>query len=146
MKIIDFDKKGNVVRFYLGDDTCQDYWGDDWNDRPYEHNAGTVYDEFVKGYVDVAFPFGANVLDPESDWTYHGNSPFCKEDFKKRRTPCVIVLPVNVVEENYLDADSYSHNVGNDNIEKFYYNDPVERILQCPLATVLQNWRKEDES
>ena len=47
MKIIDFDKKGNVVRFYLGKDDLNDYWGDDWNDVPYEHNAGTVYDEFI---------------------------------------------------------------------------------------------------
>ena len=31
MKIIDFDEKGNVVRFYLGDDNCEDYWGDDWD-------------------------------------------------------------------------------------------------------------------
>ena len=48
MKIIDFDKKGNVVRFYLGEDVCNDYWGDDWNDAPYEHNAGTVYNRYVK--------------------------------------------------------------------------------------------------
>ena len=57
MKIIDFSKKGNVVRFYLGEDNCKDYWGDDWNDFPYEHNAGCVYDEYIAGIVDIAFPF-----------------------------------------------------------------------------------------
>lgn len=39
MKIIDFERKGNLVRFYLGDDDLAEWWGDDWNDTPYEHNA-----------------------------------------------------------------------------------------------------------
>ena len=78
MKIIDFEKKGNVVRFYLGEQTenwgwtnpeykdytgktptwlkpSDRYYGDDWDDKPYEHNAGTVYGEFIKGYKDIAF-------------------------------------------------------------------------------------------
>lgn len=45
MKIIDFERKGNLVRFYLGDDDLEEWYGDDWNDTPYEHNAGQVYDE-----------------------------------------------------------------------------------------------------
>ena len=53
--IIDFERKGNVVRFYIGD-TNANYHGDDWNDRPYEHNAGTVYDRYIDHYVDIAFP------------------------------------------------------------------------------------------
>ena len=40
-EIIDFERKGNVVRFYLGKNGEQ--WGDDWDDAPYEHNAGKVY-------------------------------------------------------------------------------------------------------
>jgi hypothetical protein len=63
MQIIDFKRKGNVVRFYLGDATVH-YWGDDWNDRPYEHNAGQVYEEFIKGYKDIAFDFDDLVLEP----------------------------------------------------------------------------------
>lgn len=146
MKIIDFERKGNVVRFYLGDDSCDDYWGDDWNDRPYEHNAGTVYGNFVTGHVDVAFPLDANVLDPESDYRYHGNSPYCKEDFKRRHAPFLIVLPPDVVSKDEIHSDSYSIYMGNEVVEKFYFNDPVERILDCPLATVLQNWRKEERT
>lgn len=42
MQIIDMEKKGNVVRFYLGENGKQ--WGDDWNDAPYDCNAGTVYE------------------------------------------------------------------------------------------------------
>ena len=29
MKIIDFDKKGNIVRFYLGIDSIENWYGDD---------------------------------------------------------------------------------------------------------------------
>ena len=49
MQIIDFEKKGNVGRFYLGDAT-KPYWGDDWYDRPYNTNASRVYDKFIKGH------------------------------------------------------------------------------------------------
>ena len=57
MKIIDWESKGNVIRFILGEDNDIAYWGDDWNDKPFEHNAGSVYSEFVKGYCDISFPF-----------------------------------------------------------------------------------------
>ena len=56
-KIIDFQRKGNVVRFFIGPEECNDYWGDDWNDAPYDCNAGEVYDSYVTGHVDVVFSF-----------------------------------------------------------------------------------------
>ena len=57
MKIIGWDRKGNVVRFALGKDDL-DYWsGDDWNDTPYEHNASTTPLFGVEYYVDVAFRY-----------------------------------------------------------------------------------------
>ena len=67
MKIIDFEPKGNAIRFYLGDDECNDYWGDDWNDRPYEHNAGIVYDRFIKSTADVFVDLDLAVLVPEDE-------------------------------------------------------------------------------
>ena len=54
MKIIDWEAKGNVVRYFLGADDLESWYGDDWDDVPYEHNAEQVYDQFVKGYMDVA--------------------------------------------------------------------------------------------
>ena len=80
LKIIDFNKEGNAVRFFLGKKDCNDYWGDDWNDRPYEHNAGRVYGKFIEGYVDIGFDLDTLVLEPCSGYI---NSPFSKEDFKK---------------------------------------------------------------
>lgn len=117
MFIIDFERKGNVIRFYLGDD--KEYWGDDWNDSPYEHNAGIVYDEYIKGYKDIAFPFDDLVLEP-CDGTY--NCSYCKDDMKKRKVPCIIVIPKD--KQDYYD--SFAYYIGMDNIKKFYFGDILE--------------------
>lgn len=138
MKIIDFEVKGNVVRFALGADECDDYWGDDWDDRPYEHNAGSVYDRYVTGYAEILFPFDYTVLTPEDDWTYQSNSPFCKEDFKKRKAPCV------VVSHNEDDWDArYSKEALNSNALKFYFEDKLapgiyyfDKNVMIPLKLV----------
>ena len=118
MKIIDFETKGNVVRFALGADDCDDYWGDDWDDRPYEHNAGEVYSEYIEDYATIMFPFDYTVLTPKDDWTYQNNSPFCKEDFKERKAPCVVVS----YNEDDWDA-RYSKEALNSNALKFYFED-----------------------
>lgn len=120
MKIIDFDRKGNVVRFYLGRDDCSDYWGDDWNDYPYDCNAGRVYDEFVIGYVDMCFPFGCSVLEPcDGDL----NCNYSKEDMKTRLTPCLIVVPEEICKDSW--CDTFCKWVGTDGITKYYFGDKI---------------------
>ena len=104
MFLIDFETKGNVIRFYFG--SSEGYFGDDWDDTPYEHNAGRVYSQFVERTVDVAFPFRYNVLTPEDDWHYHGNSPFCKDDFKANKAPCMIITAKNDYDVCYSERYS----------------------------------------
>ena len=120
MKIIDFEVKGNAIKFYLGKNDCFDYWGDDWNDAPYEHNAGEVYDEYCCGIANVYVDMNLDVFTPESDWHYGGNSPFCKEDFKKRKAPC-IVIPY---ESSF--CDNYSVVALADSGLKFWFEDKME--------------------
>lgn len=120
MKIIDFETKGNVIRFALGDDNCTDYWGDDWNDRPYEHNAGAVYDKYVKGYATIFVDFKYPVLTPESDWHYQYNSPFSKEDFKLRAIPCIVIDKGNDWDPCYSIAALDKNNLC------FYFNQKME--------------------
>ena len=84
-EIIDFDQKGNVVRFYLGKNGEQ--YGDDWDDAPYEDNAGTVYDKFIRGTVDVAFGMDADVYAPDG----YGCESFTKDGMKQRAYPCISV-------------------------------------------------------
>lgn len=92
MKVVYIDFKGNLVRFYLGTrEQFENSWGDDWNDRPFEHNAGEVDDKFVTKTVDVAFKMDVDVILPEDDYNFHGNTPFAMEDFKKARLArCII--------------------------------------------------------
>ena len=137
MKIIDFEKKGNLVRFYLGDDDCNDYWGDDWNDSPYEHNAGEVYDRYIKEYIDVCFPFDSIVLEPKNDW--HNNSNYSKQDIKNGMVPCIIVISKEILGDDYGD-DEFNYWVGCKNVEKFYFNDDVEVVENSSCI-----WCKEGE-
>ena len=116
MKIIDWTAKGNVVRFILGDDGCTNYWGDDWNDAPYEHNAGDVYEEFIKGYCDISFPFDYKIYEPCNN---ECNSNYSKEDMKKRIIPCLVVVPDFADNE----CDSFAKTLGNEKAVKFYFGD-----------------------
>ena len=121
MKVIDFDKMGNVVRFYLGEDDCNDYYGDDWDDTPYEHNAGTVYEEYISKYVDYAFPLDYLVREPEQDYRWRGNSPYDKYKMKNGDVPCIIVIDPWTKETSWDDGFSYW--VGSKNSTKIYFND-----------------------
>ena len=122
LKVIDFERKGNVVRLYLGVGT--DYWGDDWDDVPYEHNAGTVYDEYVKGYVDVAFPFNMLVCELSDDWTR--NSRWSKDDMKKRKVPCIVIT-----DDNDSWDDNFSTAIADESSRKIYFGDKAEILLSC---------------
>lgn len=126
MKIIDWESKGNLVRFYLAKDEIEEWWGDDWDDAPYEHNAGTVYREYVDRVVDVAFRWNVGVYEPAGDWRYGGNSPFSKEDFQKRKGPMIILS-----FEGDSFFDTYSYLVGNEESEdlvKLYMGDSADRL------------------
>ena len=105
-EIIDWASRGHVVRFYLGKNGKQ--WGDDWNDAPYECNAGTVYPEFVEGYVEIAFSLDTIVWFAEDDYS--------KEQFIKREVPFMIIIKEydcsmyrfsNYVETKFENCDTY---------------------------------------
>lgn len=139
MKIIDFRKFGNVVRFYFGEDDLERWYGDDWDDRPYEHNAGTVYEEFVAGYADVAFGLNVSVLEPCDDWRNNGNSEWSKDDMVARRTPfLVIAQPPEGYSGGlyaYDMAEEYSRVICDDAAIRLYLGDS-EAHLEKELAKV----------
>ena len=119
MKIIDFEQKGNVVRFYLGDEGLVDWFGDDWDDAPYEHNAGQVYEDYITGHHDLMLPFEYLVLQPSSG-TY--NSEWSKNDMKERRVPCIIVVP----PEQVGWSDSFSHYINDSHVTRYYFGDSMQ--------------------
>lgn len=121
--VIDFEEKGNVIRLYYG--KSDDYWGDDWNDRPYEHNAGTVYSKYVEEMKDYGFSLDTAVMSAENDWTYLGNSPFSKEDFQNRKAPCLIIA--QNLDYSWL-SPKYSDFLGDESnlAVKIYFGDSKE--------------------
>lgn len=129
LKIIDFIRKGNQVKFLLGDKDLKDWHGDDWDGKPYEHNAGTVYSEFVKGEKVFTFDFDDAVLEPCSgDY----NSCYSKDMMKNRQIPCVVVVDKSIAEKEFnywgLDDVPYRDFAGADNplIKKFFFGDLIE--------------------
>lgn len=134
MKIIDFERRGNVVRLYIGNDDLVEWWGDDWNDRPYEHNAGRVYDQYVAGHVDIAFPFDSLVLEP-CDGAF--NSEYSKEDMQARRVPCLIIVPKEVSGDSWY-WETFDHWAGADGITKLYFGDRMDTLKDAEIGTLLE--------
>ncbi len=127
MKIIDWETKGNVVRFYLGEDDLKEWYGDDWDDRPYEHNAGKVYSKFVKDIKDIKLDFDDILIEPCEGQL---NSPYSKDDFRDRKIPCLIVI-----KEKDCPEDSWKFNYFQDWINykksiKIYFGDDIQKIIK----------------
>ena len=121
-KILDFECFGNIVKLYLGE-TVNGIYGDDWNDIPYEHNAGTVYDKFYTDTVEIAFPLSTQVYEPCFGYD---NSPYCKKDFLFRKVPFLLF---GQLEESwrYHDFDELLEKVPT--LHKLYIGDDWEDVL-----------------
>lgn len=160
LEIIDIARKGHLVRFYLGKkevewgytnpnyknykgetpnwlEPSDIYYGDDWNDAPYECNAGPVYGEFIKGYIDIAFDFDCRLLEPMAPETY---KYWCKDDMVAKKIPCLIVLPVNYEfpetyyktneDGSYTPTFDFFNELKDDKIVKLFYGDSVKKLLE----------------
>lgn len=104
MKILDWDKKGNAIRLYLGEETLEKWGGDDWNDVPYEHNAERVYPEYIRAFMDFVVPYDYSVLEPSEEWTFNGNSKYSKDDLKARKVPCLVIYKDDGLEKSFFEA------------------------------------------
>lgn len=102
-EIIDIDSAGNLLKLKLGFNGSQ--WGDDWDDIPYEANAGSVYDEYVKDTQSVVYDIDYIVM-PYSDYHHLTNTDKSMFDFVERKIPYYYVTkrenPFIIVDEIYL--------------------------------------------
>lgn len=128
LKIIDFEKKGNVIRLYLGNPNCTDYWGDDWNDSPYDCNAGIVYERFVIDTLDLAIPFDSLVIEPCNGVV---NCGYSKEDMKVRRVPCLLIVPASVTEGKEWIGEDFQYWIGNAQAFRIYFGDNIETVKEA---------------
>jgi hypothetical protein len=122
MKIIDMYRSGRLIRFFLGKDDMTDFSGDDWDDSPYEHNAGTVYDEYVSEYVDVVVPFSMELSEPKDSGGY--NSGVSRDMQKARSAPLLLVRPSENSDDLYpYDDCSYRDIAADQNSVKIWIGD-----------------------
>ena len=88
-------------------DNLQEQWGDDWNDAPYEHNAGWHYDSIRKDeHTILKIPFA--VVSENNNGSNHwvkfpcdygcGNSPFSVEEINAGAVPWIFVSYYNMAK------------------------------------------------
>lgn len=132
MKIIDCDVKGNVVRLHLGDDDLADWGGDDWNDRPYDCNAGPVEDRYVSAVMDVAVPWRFGVLEPKDERV---NCEFSRDDMKARRVPMLLVAH----PDDWGWTPTWVEAIGDERTTRVYMGDKPDVLLAVPGVVVLDS-------
>ena len=83
----DFELNEKELMAYFTLASMDEQWGDDWDDAPYEHNAGTPYDDIwvddVRTEIEILqVPFAVKSYNFSlpNDFAYGGNSPFAVTD------------------------------------------------------------------
>ena len=156
--VIDIAQKGNVVRFYLGkkegkwgwtnpdyrdgDGKVPDwlrpsdtYYGDDWDDAPYQHNAGPVYDEFIRGFIDISFPYDCTLITSVDDADY--TPKYTMNDVVDGKIPALLVFPATFNPWQHRDYDNYPGGLFDQYknctdtkiVERIYLGDGIDRLL-----------------
>lgn len=118
MKIIDFNRKGNLVRFILGRDDCNDYDGIFWGSSPYD-KIFSVYTKYEIGYVDVCFPFNYSVTEPSCS---DGSRFWSKDDMKHGIVPCIVAVSDS-------DLTNFITCLCNACAERIYFNDSYSKLV-----------------
>lgn len=136
MVIVDYELKGNSIRFYLGkytetygwlnpdkisqvnvDNICvhEDFYGDDWDDAPYQHNAGQIYDCYVYDTRVINFDFD-DVVKEACDFL-----DVSKDELISEQIPCVLVIPKDLAEElDYMQLNNFAFLEAHPRVIKFY--------------------------
>ena len=117
------------------EDVYEDAFGDDWNDTPYEHNAGIVSDRFEDVEIVVKPHGGISVTYPHEG---HCNSDWCRDDMKTGIVPLAVTVPDSVVErygddwrlESGYDGETcYEYVVGMKGANRVYFGDMLFPVL-----------------
>ena len=126
LKVIDFQRKGNVIRFYLGKKIpfwgwtkpghgkpSDTFYGSDWDVAPYRDNADPVNPQFVYGHYDIYVPFDFVVADPTDYSDENGPVRISKNALVNREMPAIEI---------------YDHPICQYSLCEFYIGDELEKI------------------
>ena len=120
LKICWIKNKGNYIRFYFT--TQDDYWGDDWNDAPWEDNAGDVYAEYVERYIDIVVPWHFRVTYSLNDLYDPYQSDIAVQDLVDNNAPFI-----------YVTGDCYApevYNVMKKAFCNFSFNESIDSFWE----------------
>ena len=111
------------------EDVYEDAFGDDWNDTPYEHNAGIVSDRFEDVIITVRKHGELSVVYPSDG---HCNSDWCRDDMKTGIVPIAVTVSDSVAERygddwrltiGYDGEVCYEYVVGMKGANRIYFGD-----------------------
>ena len=116
----DFELNEKELMAYFTPVPLDEQWGDDWDDAPYEHNAGTPYDNIwvddVRTEIEILqVPFAVksyNFSLPD-DFAYGGNSPFAVADINHGAVACIYDVVSKKTNSKYVAIQ------GGDDLETF---------------------------
>lgn len=120
-EIIDYECKGNAIRFYLGKNGTQ--WGDDWSD-PFD-NASIAYQKHWAATIDLYVESDYTVLTP-TDISYNYYSGYSKEKMMHRCFPCVVLIPDSATDDYY--EFTFDKCQGHADATKFYCGQDLQDI------------------
>lgn len=107
----DLDFASGYTHYLYFTDNFEEQWGDDWDDAPYEHNAGTPYDD--EGNILVV---PIDLAEYENIWfpkDYGINSPWSVDLINAGAIPWVFVYDY---ERKHIPSNSFSL-MGGDSLE-----------------------------
>ena len=141
LDIIDIARDGNVVRYYLGENGKQ--WGDDWNDAPYEYNAGPVYQEYVRAIVDIAYPWQYSVITPGD--SYEVGAECSKKDMMHGYVAMVICKTDLLMDWNDDFSSAVALKDKKDEVKHIYFGDHIGDIMDAFTGGVVVGWFSGEE-
>ena len=85
----------------------KEQWGDDWNDKPYEHNAGNPYDTYWDDDVIRPIDLVAVYFELPNYYSYlpcdnFVNSPYSVDDINKKAVAWIHTEDFNILAETTL--------------------------------------------
>lgn len=91
-------------KLYFTDAPLEKQWGDDWDDAPYEHNAGEPYDDenITTAYVEDSSYSNLGML--ITPCYGHQNSPYSVEDINlEKKIPWLRIKKKDNKNQEYID-------------------------------------------
>ena len=123
----DFELNEKELMAYFTPVPLDEQWGDDWDDAPYEHNAGTPYDNIwvddVRTEIEILqVPFAVKSYNFSlpNDFAYGGNSPFAVADINHGAVAWIYDAVSKKTKSKYVAIQ------GGDDLETFA--DKLDRI------------------